>query len=281
MFRQNTKVFLTQYFEGSTSSFTTSSEILPPIAYLAPATLSPSAINNFTLIPSFDKLNNLTKENMQQLLNILQSNSDITACLANCSNHGICKIDNRTYVCECNEYFMGKSCQTDKRPCSQSNKCLNNGTCVNSQDLASSSCQCPQNSLFYGQFCENMRNLCKNVTCSSHGHCIQSQNSSFVTQCKCYTGYTGDNCESDSSKVKLVRNIQWLSTAICIVTLVTLWLSFISSDVLDFLKIGHEHIDMKKWRREKMFGEDRRESQKAKARLVKQKFVYVQQKPQQ
>jgi hypothetical protein len=243
---------------GTTSSMTTSSEILPLITSFPP-TFSPSA-RNFTLIPSFEKLNNLTKENIQQLLNILESNADISSCLSNCSNQGICKLStNQTYICECNTNFMGKSCQTDERPCSQSNKCLSNGTCINSLDLTSFTCQCPENSPYYGQYCENVINLCENVTCSFHGYCIQNQNFSFITQCKCYTGYTGENCEKDSSTVKVVKNVQWFSTAICIVTLVMLWLSFICSDILDFLKIGHEHIDMNKWRHEKIYGEDRNE----------------------
>ena len=130
---------------------------------------------NFTSSPSFGNLNNLSPANIQQLLNILQSNADVSSCLSNCSNQGICKLsNNQTYICECNANFMGKSCQSDKRPCSQSNKCLNNGTCVDSLDLTSSSCQCPENGLFYGKFCEKRRNLCENVTCSSHGYCIQS-----------------------------------------------------------------------------------------------------------
>jgi hypothetical protein len=113
---------------------------------------------------------------MQQLIYILQSNNDITACLTNCSNQGICKLTNLTYFCECNAIFLGKSCQTDKRLCSQSNKCLNNGTCINSKDLTSSICKCPENGPYYGQYCENVKNLCENVTCSSHGYCIRNKN---------------------------------------------------------------------------------------------------------
>ncbi len=96
------------------------------------------------------------------------------------------------------------------------------------------------------------RNLCENVTCSSHGNCIQSQNQ---TKCKCFNGFEGDKCEIESNSVKVVKSVQWLSTTICIVTISLLWLIFIGSDVLDYLKIGSEHIDMDKWRREKFHGE--------------------------
>jgi hypothetical protein len=189
---------------------------------------------------------------MQELLNIIQSNSDISACLANCSNHGVCKLSaNQTYICECNENYIGKSCQTDKRPCSRSNKCRNNGTCINSLDITSSSCQCPENGLIYGKYCENMRNLCENVTCSSRGNCIQNQTD---TQCKCFTGFRGDKCEIEGNTVKVVKNVQSTSTIICIVCISTFWLLVIGSDVLDFLKIADEHIDMNEWRREKFHG---------------------------
>ncbi len=205
------------------------------------------------MTPSFNNLMNLTQANMQQVLNILQSNSDISSCLSNCSNQGICKLStNQTYICECNANFMGKSCQTDERPCSQSNKCLNNGTCINSQDLTSFTCECPEGSPFYGQYCENMRNLCENVTCSSHGYCKQSQNK---TKCKCYNGYEGEKCEIEGNTVKLVKNVQWTSTFICVICISTFWLIVIGSDVLDYLKIGSEHIDMDEWRREKFHGE--------------------------
>jgi hypothetical protein len=195
----------------------------------------------------------VSQENIQQLLNILQSNSDISSCLSNCSNQGICKLsNNQTYICECNANFMGKSCQTDQRPCSQSNKCLNNGTCTNSQDLTSFTCKCQEGSPFYGQYCENMRNLCGNVTCSSHGHCIQNLNE---TKCKCFNGFKGDKCEIEGNTVKILQGIQWLSIAICIFSIVLFWLLVITSDVLDYFKIGDEHIDMDEWRHEKLHGE--------------------------
>jgi hypothetical protein len=201
---------------------------------------------------------------------------DISSCLSNCSNQGVCKLTNQTYICECYEYFIGVACQTDARPCSQSNKCLNNGTCVDSLDLTSSSCKCPQNGLFYGQYCENRRNLCENVTCSSHGYCIQSQNTSTITQCKCLSGYKGDNCEIESNTVKLVKNVQWSTTAICIAVILTFWTLVICSDILDFFKIGHDHIDMNEWRSEKFHGLNRKKRVQIRPieRKIPNRFVY-------
>jgi hypothetical protein len=148
-------------------------------------------------------------------------------------------------MCECDAIFLGKSCQTDKRLCFRSNKCLNNGTCINSLDLTSFTCQCPQNGPYYGQYCENMRNLCENVTCSLHGKCTQSHNE---TKCKCNRGYEGDACDKELYEVKKVKYTQWTTTIICIICILTFWSLMIGSDLLDYLKIGNRN------RRVKTFG---------------------------
>ena len=40
----------------------------------------------------------------------------------------------------------------------------------------------------------------------------------------------------------------------CIICLITFWTLIVGSDVLKKFKIGDEHIDMNKWRREKYYG---------------------------
>jgi hypothetical protein len=200
--------------------------------------------------------------NIQQLINILQSNSDVSSCLSNCSNQGICKLSTSlTYICECNAHFMGKSCQTDKRPCSQVNKCLNNGTCINSQDLTSFTCQCPEGSPYFGQYCEKIINLCENVTCSFHGYCIQNQSE---TKCKCFNGYDGDKCENESSSVKLVKSVQWTTTVISILFISTFWIIIVLNDLLNYFKIGHKRIDINEWKSEKIHGEKSKLTKKKK-----------------
>ena len=56
------------------------------------------------------------------------------------------------------------------------------------------------------------------------------------------------------NSVKIVKNVQWVATFIAILTLVLTFSLFIASDVLDYLKIGHQHIDMDEWRDEKYYG---------------------------
>ncbi len=214
----------------------------------------------------FDSLTNLTQDNLHQIINILQSHTDITSCLTNCSNQGVCKLDPqiKKYICECNANFMGKSCQIDARPCSQANKCLNNGTCTNSLDLTSFTCQCPQNSPYYGQYCEHLRILCENVTCSSHGYCTQSQSQ---TKCKCYMGYDGENCETESNSIKAVKYVQWTATIICIICLTIFCIIIVSNDLLNYFKICNERIDITEWKREKLYGKEDKPAKKAKKKL--------------
>ncbi len=223
-----------------------------------------SQLNNLTSIFGLTDLNNLTQAETQALLNILQSNIDMSSCLINCSNEGICKLDSlsQKYFCECNYNFMGKSCQTDSKPCNRWNPCLNNATCLN-LNSTSFECECPSNGLYYGAYCENRINLCENVTCSLNGYCfLQNQTQ---TKCKCNNGYNGEICDLESNSIKQLRNFQWTSTIICIICIIIFWTLIVGSDVLDYLKIGDENIDMNEWRREKYYGKNEKEEEKKKS----------------
>jgi hypothetical protein len=175
---------------------------------------------------------------MYHILNILQSDMDVNMCLISCSNEGICRFNSlrQKYYCECNQNFMGKSCQTDKRPGFQSNKCLNNATCL-SLNTTSFECKCPSNGLYYGEYCKNKINSCENVTCSNHGFCFLNQTQ---TKCECFTGYSGDKCDFESCLVKVIRYVQWTSTIICIICLITIWTLIVGNDVLNYFKIGND-----------------------------------------
>jgi hypothetical protein len=183
----------------------------------------------------------------------------------NCSNEGICKLDPITqkYSCECNTNFMGKSSQTDSRPCMRWNQCLNNSTCLN-LNSTSLECKCPSNGLYYGEYCENRINLCENVTCSSNGYCYLPQNQT-QPKCKCNNGFSGEICDLESDSIKQLRYFQWSSTIICIICIITFWTLIVGSDVLDYLKIGHEKIDMNEWRREKYYGKIETEEENKKS----------------
>jgi len=227
--------------------------------------LTTSLPSNLTSIFASANLNNLTQAQSQAFLNILQSSTDMSSCLMNCSNQGICKLDPITqkFICECNANFMGKSCQTDSRPCMRWNPCLNNATCQN-VNSTSFECKCPSNGLYYGEYCENKVNLCENVTCSSNGYCyLQNQTQ---PKCKCNNGFSGETCELESNTIKQLKTFQWTSTIICIICLITFWTLIVGSDVFDYLRIGHEQIDMNEWRREKYYGKSEKDEPKKRIR---------------
>ena len=129
-------------------------------------------------------------------------------------------------------YFTGSSCQFDTRPCSSS-PCLNNATCTNSLNatFASFECQCQQT--FYGLNCENQIDICQNVTCNDHGYCFKDHQS--VAKCKCFTSFSGDECEIVSTYVQLVQSVQLTSSIICFVTLSLVVLLVIVNDVFNYL----------------------------------------------
>jgi len=48
---------------------------------------------------------------------------------------------------------------------------------------------------WYGRYCELKINVCENTTCNRQGICYSNLTEPI---CKCFTGYTGDNCEIQS-----------------------------------------------------------------------------------
>ena len=111
----------------------------------------------------------------KNLIELIKSSHDINNCLTNCSNNGCCKLKDEKFLCECTEYFTGKSCQVDQRPCSHEDVCIHYLKCENILEKIDDQinfdfkCHCKDN--FYGKRCENKINLCQNETCSGNGLC--------------------------------------------------------------------------------------------------------------
>ena len=155
---------------------------------------------------------------------ILISKADITSCLLNCSNHGIC---NLTYQkCECNSGFKGVNCELAIDPC-LSYPCFNHGICLNSTSLISEintrnyTCNC--SNLFYGKNCEWKINVCENEACNKHGYCIDN---SSISSCICFQGYSGEKCEITSQELMKAKTVRKSSVIIAILCVV-LFLSYI------------------------------------------------------
>ena len=143
---------------------------------------------------------------------------DLSACLANCSNQGVCILNSeQKYVCHCNQYRTGSACQSESLPCA-SYPCLNGGVCSNTNNDTTFQCMCVNN-LYYGANCENKLNLCLNSTVcfNNQGYCIMNDTQPV---CKCKQYYSGVNCETISSSLATRKNIINASTVIAIITLV-------------------------------------------------------------
>ena len=156
-------------------------------------------------------------ETVKIICELLQKPIDISSCLLNCSNNGLCQSNgNSSFYCECFEHFTEPTCQKDMRYCSQL-QCLNNGTCddiidkINKKYSFNCTCSYP----FYGQRCENRIDLCKEKQCSRQGICKIVNNT--ITVCQCFNGYSGDNCEIESTKIKIIKAISNASAIVSIV----------------------------------------------------------------
>ena len=143
---------------------------------------------------------------------------DLSACLVNCSNNGVCLLDTitQTYMCQCNANFVGQLCQTDTRICSTF-PCLNNSTCLdlNLNNASSFKCQCGSN--FYGINCENAVDLCLNETCSGNGYCTSNRSE---ISCCCFIGFSGMQCELEKNSVKILHYVQNSSVSLCLTCII-------------------------------------------------------------
>ncbi len=127
---------------------------------------------------SKDPMGSLAESNPKMLLAMLNlPGQDMTGCLSNCSNRGQCSLnDENKFICKCEMFYTGDSCQTDVRACS-AKPCQNNGTCIEvskpGQEINDYACNC--SSPFYsGLRCEIKFNVCWNKTCSMNGKCFNN-----------------------------------------------------------------------------------------------------------
>ena len=172
---------------------------------------------------------------------------DISNCVSNCSNQGLCKLNGVKFECQCDLEFTGSKCETDLRPCSN-NPCLNfikceniqNGTQLN-QDYQRYEnyypdfiCSCKDN--YFGKRCESKINLCQNETCSGNGICKVITNEAYQNEsikCECFglNSFEGKKCEKKSTKMVVYEASVKTSTYVAIAVMIALSSMVIFSDI--------------------------------------------------
>ena len=147
------------------------------------------------------------------------------------------------YICQCNQYRTGSACQSDSRPCS-SGPCLNGGICYDTMNETSFECTC-QSNLFYGIYCENKADLCKNSTVcfNNQGYCVMNGSQPV---CKCKLDYSGMNCEIMSTSLIVRNSIINVATIIAIICLVCLILLILFFDYTKYFLMNKKKLIKKK-----------------------------------
>ena len=199
-------------------------------------------LTNLPLNTSFD-LSNLfslnSNDSSNELLTnfLIQNKYDLTSCISNCSNKGLCKLEEKTnkLKCQCESFdFTGNECQLDQRPCSQE-PCLNYLTCkniFNSTQFDSSiqsyknvysdfECLCKDG--YFGKRCESKINFCQNETCSSNGLCKVINQT--IIKCECFgiNAFEGKECEKKTNKLMVIQATIKISCVIAIIIIISLF----------------------------------------------------------
>lgn len=124
----------------------------------------------------------------------------------NCSNQGICEIENNKPKCSCNLGYIA-----DELTCvskCENEVCDNHGTCelnTNGEPV----CNCENGFKNEGNL--NCVNVCQNITCNNHGNCEPDTNNNPV--CNCDTGY--GHGETEIECIYVCNNVNCQENAHC------------------------------------------------------------------
>lgn len=162
---------------------------------------------------------------------LLESGKEVTNCLMNCSNNGICKLDQQyEFICECFKHYSGSDCTRNQRHCSRL-QCLNYGTCIDKISQGSYDFECKCQHPFSGKRCGLRANLCANRTCSKQGACKMNNT---MTYCHCYSGHSGNDCEILSQKTVLKKAVSNTAAVIAILMISSFAAFVVISDVFGY-----------------------------------------------
>ncbi|XP_078612394.1 uncharacterized protein LOC144882464 [Branchiostoma floridae x Branchiostoma japonicum] len=117
----------------------------------------------------------------------VQVDGEIDECSPSPCVHGICYDAIGSYICACQDGWVGTNCDTNFDECTGS-PCLH-GTCTDT--MGAYTCRCEGG--WTGHNCDQNINECLNNPCV-HGVCTDTIGS---YNCSCETGWEGTNCDQD------------------------------------------------------------------------------------
>lgn len=162
---------------------------------------------------------------------------DLTGCLTNCSNRGLCGFtkENKLSKCLCHSDYFGSYCHSSKLSCLFS-PCLNNGTCIDEYNPLNNKyeykCKCSE--YYNGKYCDKKIDLCKHEQCSNHGVCVQNKINKI--HCDCLYNYHGNKCQHESDHLQKIKIVKSTSLYISIFIIVSLYLIVILNDIFNLVK---------------------------------------------
>ena len=238
----STSTITTETTSESTSTTSTSSTSTPPPTTTTTTNNPTSPTTTKSIASVLNETFSFSELSTTQTVELLTSNYDMSSCLSNCSNNGVCEFVNSKFVCSCfSAYLTGAACQLDTRPC-LSSPCLNNATCVdftnangynmssifgaNSTDF---SCLCDK--YHQGSYCESEINICQNETCSGNGNCVDLNNQA---KCECFNMYLGEKCDTQSTELKTIKTVISFTSIIAIIIVILFYACFIIMDLTKF-----------------------------------------------
>eukprot|EP00501_MAST-03F_sp_TOSAG23-6_P002024 GSMAST32.ASY1.ANO1.2110.1 assembled CDS len=118
-----------------------------------------------------------------------QENIDL--CTPNPCKQGVCKNENKDYMCRCTPGWEGKNCAKAMGPCSSS-PCKNEGICIAKKN-GDYYCKCHPG--WTGETCDVDIDECESSPCNNGASCENLMGGRF--HCECKTGFSGILCDHD------------------------------------------------------------------------------------
>jgi len=92
------------------------------------------------------------------------------------------------------------------------NPCKNNGFCNVKYIGLQPTLECLCTGEYFGNYCEKVRETCRNRMCMNGGTCVELNLT--TTQCQCPRGFFGLNCENGEFLIRLKQKLN--SFVICV-----------------------------------------------------------------